>query len=300
MTTANSINCNSTGIVTYDNPTASFTGSPVTQYAALAGDANNKVSSVVSAVDGYMLIGHTASNPVFADTCPISFNFTQNTAGITETLTVSNLDNTNAASAAKVEILSGGNVAGDPYLAFDVIATGDNCSLGLDNSDSRIFKISYNATLGTNDTVLVDATGGKYKGYADNTAPSAGFIGEQIQSAVAMGASVPIVMAAVAQDLTSINLTAGVWDVSLITIYDYNVNIISPISSISLVSATNGNLGDNAITGVGSNSGESVGLVVPAYRILLNAPTTVYAVIFATNFAGTADAYGRISAVRVA
>jgi len=101
--------------------------------------------------------------------------------------------------------------------------------------------------------------------------------------------------------VTSISLTAGVWDVSAIvqfgggaitgTVYE---------GSISTTSATRGNRGDNANdTTTSPNATGSCGTSIPAYRIVLTSTTTVYLVAFALFTVGTATAYGRISATRV-
>jgi hypothetical protein len=71
------------------------------------------------------------------------FTFTDSTAGDTETLTVSNTDNTAAnASSASLEVnVAGTTQIGDPYVSF---GTGSSIafSVGTDTSDSQNFKIN--------------------------------------------------------------------------------------------------------------------------------------------------------------
>ena len=63
----------------------------------------------------------------------------------------------------------GSSLADDPYMVFQT--DGNTFAMGIDRSDSNRFKISDNATLGTNDRFEIDATGlniFKYEG-AENT-----------------------------------------------------------------------------------------------------------------------------------
>lgn len=150
----------------------------------------------------------------------------------------------------------------------------------------------------TNFQVL--STGLQLKGNNTNTAPPSGFLGEQIRSAIASGSPVSI-SNNTATNITSISLTAGIWDVSCIMNLS-NVTITGTSSevSISTTSATRGTLGDSISSSpFFGNSGSAYSLVVPSYRVTLSTTTSVFLVGFALYTVGSLTAYGRISATRV-
>lgn len=146
----------------------------------------------------------------------------------------------------------------------------------------------------TNFSVL--STGVQMKGNNTNTAPPAGFIGEQISSQTSVALTT-----GVTANVTSINITAGIWDLSGIVMVLPSVSITSMIFGTGPNSAsfTGINFGDN---GAQANAGASPAglftLSTPSFRVRLTATTTYYLVVQG-NFAGTATAAGRISATRV-
>lgn len=149
----------------------------------------------------------------------------------------------------------------------------------------------------TNFSVL--STGLQLKGNNTNTAPPAGFIGEQIRATVSQASAVTVT-SITQTNVTSISLTAGVWDVSSICAFNGTITGNSFISSISTTSATLGTPGDNRVdTPTSPITGEDISTVIPAYRILLSTTTTVYLVAYGVYSIGTLKAYGRISATRV-
>ena len=130
-------------------------------------------------------------------------------------------------------------------------------------------------------------------------APSTGFIGEQVRSAVGSGAAVAVANNT-PTDITSISLTAGIWDVSLLGEIACTGSFTQQAASISTTSATNGTAGDNeAFYSPPATTGQTTALCVPSYRLTLTSTTTVYYVGFAVFTTGAASAYGRISATRV-
>lgn len=172
---------------------------------------------------------------------------------------------------------------------------------GLDTSDSNTWKLCSGSTFGTGTTIRALTTGGQYKGNNTNTAPPAGFIGEVIRSAVAFTSPISL-PTGTATNITSISVTAGIWDIT--GIVSFNAAAITGTAfqaSISPTSATLANAyGDGTIqtpyppTSVTSNS-----LTIPAYRVTLSATTTYYLVAAGTYTVGTLTGFGRISAVRV-
>jgi hypothetical protein len=129
------------------------------------------------------------------------------------------------------------------------------------------------------------------------TAPSSGFLGEQIRSAVT-----GIVCAnATPRNLTSISLTAGIWDVSANSYCIFTGNCTAYKIGISATSATFlAADGDSQnITGAVSGANAAFGCAVPSYRVTITATTTYYLVAQANFSTGTGTADGRISATRV-
>lgn len=141
------------------------------------------------------------------------------------------------------------------------------------------------------------------QGALNSTAPAAGMIGEQIRSAIGTGSAVSLTTGT-GTNVTSISLTAGIWDVSGIVMFGGGA-ITGTIyqASISTTSATNGTKGDNFVEGTAAwspTAAANTTLTIPSFRLSLAATTTVYLVTAAAFTVGTVVAYGRISATRVA
>ena len=139
-------------------------------------------------------------------------------------------------------------------------------------------------------------TGGLLKG-GQTQAPSAGFIGEQIRaSATSVSLS-----NGTAANITSINLTAGIWDVSGIAFFNPSGNTTYSQLSINTVSATIfATVGDlTAQDGGPSLAALTRTLSIPSFRVTLTSTTTYYLVGFINFSTGSANCNGRISATRV-
>ena len=63
----------------------------------------------------------------------------------------------NSASHSELMLQTGGGASGDPFINFNNEVV--NFAMGVDNSDSDKFKISNNATLGTNDRFVINSSG---------------------------------------------------------------------------------------------------------------------------------------------
>jgi hypothetical protein len=135
-----------------------------------------------------------------------------------------------------------------------------------------------------------------------NTAPAAGFLGEQIRSAVASGSAVNVPNNT-GINITSINLTAGIWDITGVVQFVAAAGTVCTNYSYSInsVSATLGTAGDNflSLISAGGLTSYSPSFSLPAFRVTLSATTTYYLVVAATIATSTMSAYGRISATRV-
>lgn len=175
-----------------------------------------------------------------------------------------------------------------------ISSSNTNCITGAGSLNYSDIVFSGSSTV-INTTTQTGGTliGGKFQ------APSAGFIGERISSGLVT--SVSIANSTIV-NLTSIVLTPGNWDISLIiefsgmTTGTYILTGISPNSA----SLTGVNQGDNgAEFPFLSQASAAQTLVIPSYRVSITANTTYYAVGNAVYTAGTGTMSGRLSAVRV-
>ena len=180
--------------------------------------------------------------------------------------------------------------------ATDVIAQLATANSGvLTTSSSGVPSIDT-----TNFAVLT--TGVQMKGNNTNTAPPAGFIGEQIRATAAAG-SVGSFSSGTYKTITSITLTPGVWDVNFNCRFSGGA-ITGTGCACGIATVTNSTTGfvdgDNtASLTIVPNAAADVAMVLSQYRILVSSNTTYYltaAIIFS---GGTPTCGGRLSAVRV-
>lgn len=132
-----------------------------------------------------------------------------------------------------------------------------------------------------------------------NQAPSTGFVGEQIRSAVASGSAVTI-SNNTPTNITSISLTAGIWDVSGVFSFLGATTGTGLQGGISTTSATLSGAGDSEFTfPFVSMATQDLTISLPSFRLTLSATTTTYLVGNMLYTVGTGKGYGRISATRV-
>jgi len=114
-------------------------------------------------------------------------------------------------------------------------------------------------------------------GSTSGSAPSAGFIGEQIRQ---FESSVGLTGSQV-DNVASITITAGIWDVSGIVFASYS-NSVTTAGMYAGISTTNnsltGNSGDNSggITGLSIAASGTVTVSIPSFRVTLSSSTTYY------------------------
>lgn len=163
---------------------------------------------------------------------------------------------------------------------------------GTVNYTNLVFPISSSAKINTTTQVGGVAAGGLTQ------APSAGFIGE-VLSSTATGVSLTT---ATAKTITSVSITPGIWDITILG--DFNNTGVTTAHQYSISTTDNtieGTIGIQAVQfgfGVAPTS-IRVPLIVPCFRVVLTATTTYYAVGLSNFSTGTCTAGGRISAVRV-
>lgn len=239
----------------------------------------------------------TVSNQIVRSIGP-SVNVGCTNSGAANVLRVLNNSNT-ASSSANCNVQVAGSSAGDATHQATVSGV-TTWTWGVDNSDSDAWVLARGTTLGTNNNVRVDTNGGQYRGYNSNTTPPAGYIGEVVQSTVASGSAVTVNLNT-STNITSISLTAGVWDVDCQGLFTAIAAANARIDlSISTTSATLGTDGDNNMF---TTSAGGLGVIYPVYvvryRLLLSSTTTVYMVGRLTLAGTSTTGYGRITATRV-
>ena len=154
--------------------------------------------------------------------------------------------------------------------------------------------LSFPNTSATINTTT-QATAGTLKG-STTTAPTAGFLGERITNtgnAVSLSNNT-------AANITSISLTPGIWDITLLASFTNTSTTTAFEIAISTTSATlAGTVGDQAAQTNAALSNVVWSLSVPAFRAVVTTNTTYFGVAFTLFSAGTSAVTGRLSAVRV-
>lgn len=159
----------------------------------------------------------------------------------------------------------------------------------------------YTTSAGTA-TKQIDAldTGCQIRGNNTNTAPPAGYVGEQITSSLPVGSATSLTTAT-GKTVTSISLTPGIWDVSCIGVLSGTLTGLQfevTISAVDNTTATNYGV-DSVSSPTMPTVTTDTSLCIPKLRITLSATTTYYLVVRANFSAGTATSYGSITATRV-
>ncbi len=180
----------------------------------------------------------------------------------------------------------------------------DNALVRFDLTTGKLIQNSEVA-LGDTDGKLTRAAGISLSGTNTNDSAAAGYVGEYIESSIAIGSAVSLTSPN-ASNVTSISLTAGDWDVSADVTYNAaaTTNFTLAFHSISNTSGT-----QDSTTGAAYNAYRFPTGNVPAagfntagvgpVRKLLSATTTIYLVAQATFTVSTMSAYGIIRARRV-
>lgn len=154
--------------------------------------------------------------------------------------------------------------------------------------------------------VTTQTNTGAMTGIRSGNAPSVGFLGESLRSAVASGSAVSL-GTGVGSNVTSIALTPGVWDVSGIVGFVSGATTVPTQFQISISSnsaTVAGATGDsdailNDQTGASLGTSYQPTLTVPSFRVSIASNTTYFLVAKCNFTASTLAAYGRLSATRV-
>jgi len=140
-------------------------------------------------------------------------------------------------------------------------------------------------------------------GVTTNSSALTGYIGEYVESTVALGAAVSLTTGVTA-NVTSISLTAGDWDVSGVVIMNAggttNVTRVSAgTSSTSGTADVTKGYYSHIHSGYVPGSGQFRAMPLNTSRFSLSGTTTIYLVALANFTVSTCTAYGTISARRV-
>jgi hypothetical protein len=290
-------NIGTTGISLF---TASSTGMLSINYSKITNTGSSTTASTISS--GNLNVNWTAFN------IPITTSSTGTIACL-----FCNVDN--AATNTTSLTLGGGSINVENSYISSGTASAINISAVASNvlnnviSSSNTNAITGSGTIGysglsfiggsTTINVTTQNVSGTLQG-SKNTAPTAGFLGEQIRSFIPFASAVSQPTSNVPVNLTSISVTAGVWDISCIAQLQCTGSTTQQFVGMNLTSATLAITGDNTIsTGAAAIIGQNSGLSIPAWRQTFSTTTTVFLVINCIFTTGTVSSWGRISATRV-
>lgn len=176
-------------------------------------------------------------------------------------------------------------------------------SIKMDDLQSGFYWIAadnWGWSAGGTKVLDMSANGVFIKGTNTNDAAAAGFVGQYIESVVA---TVAFPTTTQQGDVTSISLTAGDWDVTIILHAIANGATVAQMQAG--ISITSGNsttglvLGSNRVIGPGPTSTNDDSLVVANYRMSLATTTTVYGKFAGVFSVAVPQANARLSARRV-
>lgn len=205
--------------------------------------------------------------------------------------------------------IDSGNISLSKFTVSGNIAMGGNKLTGLGpgttNGDSlRYEQLFTSGTVTFLGKIAFNPTTAGIIGTTTNDNAATGEVGEYVESVVG---STNFPASGTFGDLTSISLTAGDWDVTLIFLADRGTSAqVQFTIAESGISQTTGNSSTGLVDGsnhLTTNEG-ATGLsdctqTVAAYRQSLSATTTIYAKFRATYSGGQPVAFGRLSSRRV-
>ena len=284
-TETNSINAATTGIV--GNTGTAFTGTPVTQYAVIVGGSTSSTLSNVAATatTGQVLQNNSGANP--------SYSTATYPAVATGTGTILRADGTNWVATTST-------YPDTNAVSTILYASSANVMSALATANSGVLTTSTSGVPSIDTTNFhVLSTGVQMKGNNTNTAPPSGFIGEQLKSVIAAGSAVSLTTIT-SKTMTSLSLTAGVWDLTGVGIFTTTGSPTVLSVGFSSVNNTLGAVDGDGVVDMGTPpTTANPCLVVPAFRVLVSTTTTYYFVAYAQFASSTCLVYGRMSAVRV-
>jgi hypothetical protein len=216
--------------------------------------------------------------------------------------TIAGVKTFSSLAAASAAIAAGAN--GTVSTAYIALTRSDASYKITNETNIRIYRTGSYTTNPTDAKIFEMNSAGNILGTATNDNAAAGYIGEVVSSIVSSYANVPT--STQYGDVTSINLTAGDWDVSGVVQFYANSGtwskLIMGISTTSGNSSTGLTDGNNKVIHAFASSSSTpteFGMSVPSYRLSLSESATVYLKLNTTYTVGTPQAVGRISARRM-
>ena len=145
---------------------------------------------------------------------------------------------------------------------------------------------------------------GQYRATQTNTAPPAGFIGEELRSFINSASGVALTTAT-QKTITSLTLTPGNWNLTFVatmaisggTTTAWNAGIATATDSTTGFSDGDNSFGTTTMVPVSGVTDATA--CIADYRVSVSANTTYYLTCQQTFASGTAKGYGRLSATRV-
>ncbi len=287
--------------------------STLTDGSLLVGNGASAVTMLSVGATGTVLTGVTGSDPAFSAT-PTLTSLTCSGSGLTPlTLTSTDADaaagpiidlyrnsGTPAASDVIGQIQFNGQDTGPAKNLYASITGQIDVATGGSENSRLTFATQTGGALTTQLAML--NTGCQVRGNNTNTAPPAGFIGEQIRGFAARGA-ITTFTSGVYKEITNITLTPGVWDVNFVMRWSGGA-VTGTASACGISTATASTAGfvdcDNTSSlPLVPSATADVNHTCPQWRVLVSSNTTYYLNGQVTYSAGTPAAGGRLSAVRV-
>lgn len=283
----------------------------ITNHSLIVGSTNNNITNISVAATGTILTGATSSDPVFTASPTIG------TTSTSALLTIASNAQTcfaidNGVSRATTTLIDlyhdASTVANDFVYEIDYNAqNSSNAKKTYVSEQAQVLVNTAGSEMGQflintinagslQNNITVGNNIGQYRGTQTNTAPPAGFLGEQLSSAVTAVA----LSTTVAKSLTSITLTPGSWNVNAVVVLNSTTEGIS-FGRIG-VGTTDGsftgtNPGSTQITFNIPTLANRLPLALVSIRLNLSSNTTYY-LIAQANGTGTLTGDGRISATR--
>ncbi len=231
----------------------------------------------------------TLSSYVTCNATTNAINTTTITSSGTGTFTVDG-GRVDAGSASAISAGSGTTVACRNCIVF---STNTNALTGAGTITS--VGILFSGT--SIQSNVTTQTGGAANGLTQGTAPSAGFLGEQISTKNTAGTGLSNGTAA---SLGTIALTPGIWDIGCFAVGEFSGAATLFQGGISTSSTVlTGNVGDNLSALTFAVTATFVSFAVPSYRVTISANTNYFLTVQANFSTGACTGVGRISATRV-
>lgn len=271
----------SAGVLTFTNTTITNTGLSVTAATASAGTLRYRFS--------YIEFTTTTSGTNLITIQKNHFNTAEiNTIDVTVGGSGVNTANASVFSAGTASSISIGSTL--VATGCQILSTNTNAVTGAGTLTYSGLSFSNVALMNTTTQVGGIVQGGLLQ------APSAGFIGEQISAS----ATAVSVTSAVVANITSISLTAGIWDISCLgRLIPTGVNSFLAVGISAISAALTGPSGVNYSDTSAVTSGAFQCFSVPNIRATLTTTTPYYVVCQANFSTGTCTANGRVTATRV-